>query len=87
MTIEFPNPSRTYDAGRHVVRFWGYDSVLEIVFRIDCAALERISSDLQQDAVAVLATFDRHRERILRVAATVYRRHPSATCELVAADF
>lgn len=85
--IDFPNPSRSYDAGRRGVRFWGYDSVLEVVFRIDYGALARISADVQQDAVAILARFDRHRERILRVAAAVYRRHPSATCELVAADF
>ena len=30
MTLDFPNESRSYDAKRNLVRFWGYDSALEI---------------------------------------------------------
>ena len=32
MTINFPNPSRSYDATRRAVRFWGHDSAMEASF-------------------------------------------------------
>jgi hypothetical protein len=87
MAIEFPNPSRSYDVSKGVVRFWGYDSILEVVFRLHTAALARINPGLLEDAGAVVAAFDRHQTQILQVAGVVYRRRPMATCELVAADF
>jgi hypothetical protein len=37
--IDFPNHSRSYDATRHAVRFWGHDSAIEASFFIDEDAL------------------------------------------------
>ena len=33
MALNFPNPSRSYDASRHCVCFWGYDGAREVAFR------------------------------------------------------
>jgi hypothetical protein len=29
MPLSFPNKGRAFDATRHAVRFWGYDSTME----------------------------------------------------------
>ena len=34
MTLDFPNPSRSYDATERSIRFWGHDGALEVVFFI-----------------------------------------------------
>ena len=39
MTLNFPNASRSYDARRNLVRFWGYDSALEVSFLVEAGAL------------------------------------------------
>jgi len=40
MALNFPNPSRSYDASRHCVCFWGYDNAREIAFLVDDAVPE-----------------------------------------------
>jgi hypothetical protein len=37
--IDFPKYTRSYDASRDAVRFWGYDSAIEASFFIDEDAL------------------------------------------------
>ena len=34
-TVNFPNPSRSFDATSNNVRFWGYDRSIEISFLIE----------------------------------------------------
>ncbi len=74
MAIAFPNPSRSYDATRRAVRFWGYDQSMEISFFVTEAALKALPS---QPAIAsgddLLAAFDAHRTRIQAAAAKVLR--------------
>jgi Protein of unknown function (DUF1488) len=72
MTITFPNRSRSYDATRRAVRFWGYDRSMENSFFIMADALQRMQPDLQFDAVDILRAFDVNRERIYTIAAKVY---------------
>jgi hypothetical protein len=36
-SVSFPNSSRSYDATRLAVRFWGYDQSMEIPFFISAA--------------------------------------------------
>ena len=43
MTINFPNQSRSYDATRRAVRFWGYDRSMEASFFMTADALKRIN--------------------------------------------
>ncbi|MEJ2396510.1 MAG: DUF1488 family protein [Candidatus Thiodiazotropha sp.] len=39
MALNFPNPSRSFDASKNRVTFWGYDSVIEISFSVEGDAL------------------------------------------------
>lgn len=77
VTLNFPNPSRTYDVSRHCVCFWGYDnSSREITFLVDDAMLTKLNSDMGSGEPALLAAFDRNRERILALARDLYKGGP-----------
>jgi hypothetical protein len=47
--VLFPNHSRSYDATRRAVRFWGYDSAMEVSFFISEDALTRIQPAARLD--------------------------------------
>lgn len=72
MSLNFPNPSRSYDASHHCVTFWGYDNAREIAFTVDNAVISNLSPSAGSDEPAVLAAFDRHREQILTLARGLY---------------
>ncbi|KVN53924.1 DUF1488 domain-containing protein [Burkholderia stagnalis] len=76
VTLNFPNPSRTYDASRHCVRFWGYDNSREITFLVDDAMLAKLKADMGSGEPALLAAFDRNRDRILGLARDLYKGGP-----------
>ena len=42
MTLNFTNQSRSYDATRQAVRFWGYDGAREVSFFVTDDALRRL---------------------------------------------
>jgi hypothetical protein len=86
MAISFPNGSRSYDATRQAVRFWGYDRSMERSFFVTAGALNRIQPNLRLDAVDLLRAFDINRERIYAIAAKVYARGCRGSYELCAAD-
>lgn len=86
MTINFPNPSRSYDATRRAVRFWGYDRSMESSFFIMAAALKQMEPNLQLDATDILRAFDVNRERIHSIAAKVYARGRRGTYDLNVGD-
>lgn len=86
MTLNFPNPSRSYDNKHRCVRFWGYDGTFEISFKVDWQVFSRINPGTD-DEFGILRSFDTYRDKILDVARRVYRgRHPGSYT-LVAADF
>ncbi len=87
MSIHFPNASRSYDATRHLVRFWGHDSAMERAFFISAPALQRIQPDVVMEEEPLLRAFDRHRARICQVAAQVYGRGGRSYYALEASDF
>ena len=89
MTLEFPNQSRSYDDVRNRIRFWGYDSAIEISFFVDANALRKIDSRAAASEAGNLAVFDSARERIHSVAREIYRRSGKGTytCTLSAEDF
>ena len=78
MKLNFPNPSRSYDACRHCVNFWGYDNAREIAFAVNDSVISNLSPDVGSGELAVLAAFDRHREQILTLARSVYVAGPQA---------
>jgi hypothetical protein len=74
MALNFPNRSRSYDATRRAVRFWGYDRSMESSFFVTADALSRMQPNLRPDAVELLRAFDSNRDRIYAIAAKVYAR-------------
>ncbi len=74
MKVNFPNPSRSFDPGSNRVRFWGYDSAMEISFFVDAAALKRLCPDMGDAEAGLLKAFDTARARIYEVADKVYGR-------------
>lgn len=85
--LNFPNQSRSYDAVRRCIRFWGSDGALEVSFFLDEIALAKIDKDSPSGEASRLQSFDQNRERILRTARKVYERRRKGSYELVAADF
>ena len=86
MPINFPNDSRSYDATRRAVRFWGYDRAMESSFYMTADALEQIQPNLQLDADELLRVFDNNRDRIYATAARVYARGRRGSYDIYAAD-
>lgn len=72
MTLSFPNRSRSFDEARSRVRFWGYDSALEIAFFVEGAALRKLVPRMGDAEDGFLKAFDEVRERIHQVADQVY---------------
>ena len=85
--LNFPNRSRSYDATRHAVRFWGYDSAMEASFFVSEDALKQIQPDMRFDEAGLLGAFDLNRELIYAIAAKVYGRRRKGSYDLIAADF
>lgn len=85
--LNFPNASRCYDATRRCVSFWGYEGALEVPFFIEAAAVLHIAPNTPRNELAVLASFDKNRERILDVARKVYSRRQKGSNVLIASDF
>jgi hypothetical protein len=87
MALNFPNLSRSFDATRQAVRFWGYDSAMEAAFFVNDDALKKIKPDIQLDEAGFLTAFDLNRKLIYAAATKVYGRGRKGSYDLVAADF
>jgi hypothetical protein len=87
MTLSFPNQSRSYDARRRAVRFWGHDSAMEASFFVTEDALKRVQPSMQLDEAGLLGAFDANRELIYATAARVYMCGHKGSYDLVSADF
>lgn len=89
MTLNFPNPSRSFDTRRNAVRFSGYDGMFEIVFYVAAAALSKARSDDHSTATseaACLANFDAHRGSVYDAASKAYAGKSQPFYILTAAD-
>jgi hypothetical protein len=60
MALNFPNRSRSYDATRRAVRFWGHDGTMEAAFFVNQDALRRIEPGTGADEAGFLGAFDSH---------------------------
>jgi hypothetical protein len=60
MALNIPNPSRSYDATRRAVRFWGHDGPMEAAFFVNQDALRRIEPGVGGDEAGLLGAFDSH---------------------------
>ena len=87
MALSFPNGSRSYDATRRAVRFWGYDSAMEASFFITDDALRRVQPSMVFDQNGALRAFDVNRPLIYATAAKVYARGHKGSYDIVSSDF
>ncbi len=85
--LSFPNASRSYDPARHCVRFWGHDGALEISFFVAEDALLQLAPGAAIGETSLLESFDRNRERIIRIALKVYKGRQKGSYELTGSDF
>ena len=87
MSLSFPNPSRSFDASRSCVCFWGYDSTIEISFFIETNVLKRLCPETDGAETEFLRAFDAVLKRIHEVADKVYVRGDNGSCAyILAAD-
>ncbi len=82
----FPNHSRSYDATRRAVRFWGYDTAMEWSFFVTEGALQRMNPAMAHDEAGMLGVFDSNRERICAAAEKAYSRERKGSYEIGAGD-
>ena len=87
MALSFPNQSRSYDATRRAVRFWGHDRAMEASFFVTEDALNRVQPDMRFDESGLLGAFDAHRNLIYAAAAKVYARGRKGSYDVVSSDF
>jgi hypothetical protein len=87
MALDFPNPSRFYDATRRAVRFWGHDSAMETSFSVTEEALKRIHPEMRFGEDGLLRAFDENRDLIYATAAKLYARGRRDYYELADTDF
>jgi len=87
MTLAFPNVSRSYDASRRAVRFWGSDGAMEAAFVIEDDALRKMQPAIGFQESEILTGFDTLRSRINTVAVRVYERGRKGFYLLSPADF
>jgi hypothetical protein len=89
MRLSFPNPCRSYDAGKSRVCFWGYDNTIEITFFIEADALKQLCPEMSGVESGFLQAFDAALRRIHEVADKLYVRGHNVSCAyiLAAKDF
>lgn len=86
MTLEFPNPSRSFDDVRNAVRFVGHDGMFEVPFFVETTALVP-SGRTDQSESDFLAAFDLARSSIHDIAREAYSQGRRTTYTLTAVDF
>ena len=72
MKLSFPNPSRSYDAVKNRVRFWGYDRTIEVSFFVEVDALLRLCPGMSGAEKEFLKAFDSVLDRIHKAANKAY---------------
>jgi Protein of unknown function (DUF1488) len=87
MVLNFPNGSRAFDATRRAVRFWGYDSAMEVAFFVTEDALKRLERHMRLDEAGFLRAFDSNRDLICATAVKVYARGDKGSYDLVGSNF
>jgi hypothetical protein len=89
MTLNFANPSRSFDATKNCVQFWAYDSAIEVIFFVEANALQKLCPEMSNVEAGFLKAFDDALKRIHDVAEKVYVRgsNSSYAYSLAAEDF
>lgn len=77
MTLEFPNKCRSFESTKKSIRFWGYDSIVEVTFFIELNAIKKLFPNTDLDEKPLLQAFDRAVVHIHEVATRIYGRNRS----------
>ena len=85
--LDFPNQSRSFDATRRAVRFWGHDGAMDWSFYVTEDALRRLQPATARDEAALLVAFDNCWTAIQAAAKKAYKRGRKGSYELAVADF
>ena len=86
MTLDFPNPSRSFDETRNAVRFIGHDGMFEVPFFIEADALASTVTKGGGVEATCLVAFDAARRSIHDVARKLYSRGRQTSYLITAAD-
>lgn len=89
MTLDFPNPSRSFDEARNAVRFIGHDGMFEVRFFVEANALAGSGAGAHtkdETEAACLAAFDRVRFSIHDAARNLYMRGRQPNYVIKASD-
>jgi len=87
LALNFPNLSRSYEPDHRRVRFWAYDSAMEIPIFFTASAFHRLDPNAECTEAAMLATFDANRDRINAVADKIHTFDRQDFHVLEAGDF
>ncbi len=85
--IGFPNEMRSFDEEAGIIRFSGYDGVMEVRFMLEAPALEQIAGLSRSPDTPYLDAFDRCRVQIQTAATRSYKKHRNSLIRLSSADF
>jgi hypothetical protein len=89
VTLDFPNPSRSFDKVRSAVRFIGHDGMFEVRFFVEADALAGVGAKpgtREAMEAACLAAFDQARALIYDVARKLYSRGRQTNYVITADD-
>ena len=75
MTLDFPNPSRSFDSTVNCVRFSGHDSAIEVSFFLELTALEKLHPEMIHLEPEILHAFDEQIDKIHAAAIKVYGKN------------
>jgi len=90
VTLEFLNPSRSFDEERNAVRFIGHDGMFEVRFFVEVEALARTRTAFRGKEVShemYLSVFDSSLREIHEVARKAYSRDRRSLQTLTADSF
>jgi uncharacterized protein DUF1488 len=88
MSLNFPNPTRSFDEMRKAVRFVGHDGVFEIKFFVEGGALaDEKAQGREAFEARCLSAFDENRDSIQSAARVAYSHRRLNAYTLSAADF
>lgn len=83
MKLNFSNPSRSYDENHQRVRFWGYDSALEVEFFVELDALKKLCPKMTADEDSLLDAFDASLKQIHHAAEKIHQHNGKGTYSYV----
>ena len=87
MALQFLNPSRSYDAKKNQIQFWGHDGTFEISFLVVCAARNKTDqNDADGDESHYLSAFDAALDKIQAAARRAYASNRQSDYVITAED-